>query len=225
MPAIKDNLKALRNIRGLSQNDVAEALNVTRQTISSYETGRTEPDLEMLKEFADLYNADINDILYGSNRQQKRIKRICNALYIISAVFLLCLLIVSVLFLIKNTCFFPGTERILYPNDTVWEKHLLLRNIADWISIAGLFVFRLGYLVMIYPIITIRSAFSLKKLTVFALILLIVMHIIPLPFMLLDKISGYGDYYFPVIQAMPGLVLFYLVQVIVHIADKIKKKK
>ena len=223
MPAIKDNLKALRNIRGLSQNEVAEALNVTRQTISSYETGRTEPDLEMLKEFADLYKADINDILYGSNHQQRKIRRICNALNIISAVFLLCLLIASVIFLIKNTCF-PITDRV-YPNDTVWEKHMLLRNISDWISIAGLFVFRLGYLVMIYPMITIRSAFSLKKLTVFALILLIVMHIIPLPFMLLDKFSGYGDYYFPVIQARPVLVLFYIVQAIMQIADRIKKKK
>lgn len=39
VPAICDNLKQLRTARGLTQAEVAQRLGVTRQTISSYESG------------------------------------------------------------------------------------------------------------------------------------------------------------------------------------------
>lgn len=225
MPAIKENLKSLRTISGLSQNEVAEALNVTRQTISSYETGRTEPDWEMLKKLAELYNVDVHDVLYGGNEQQRKIKRIRMALYIISGIFLLCLLLQSAFFMINNT-YFPVEDRMVsFRGIEYIEERLLLRNIGDRISIIGILLFKIGYLVLIYPMITIRSTYSQKKLTAFTIMLILAMMVVPLPFMLLDKISGFGDYYFAVIQVFPILILFYLILFITKITEKAKLKR
>ena len=76
MPAIHENLKLLRLARGMTQANVADAISVTRQTVSSYESGRTQPDLEALKQLAEVYGADIHDVLYGGNRLRLQLRQI-----------------------------------------------------------------------------------------------------------------------------------------------------
>lgn len=56
MPLSAEALKQARINKGLSQNQVAEKLHVTRQTISRWETGKGYPDLDNLANLADLYN-------------------------------------------------------------------------------------------------------------------------------------------------------------------------
>lgn len=61
-------LKQLRKSRNLSQEDVAKVLNTTVSTISRYETGEREPNLESLCMLADFFNVSL-DYLLG--REQK----------------------------------------------------------------------------------------------------------------------------------------------------------
>ena len=70
---INKNLRDLRQISGMTQEEVASRVGLTRQAISSYESGRTEPDLDMLVRLAGLYQADISDILYGSSHAQRKL--------------------------------------------------------------------------------------------------------------------------------------------------------
>ena len=58
-----EKLKEARENANLSQQDVADKLNVSRQTISKYELNINEPDLETLKELSCLYQVDINYLL------------------------------------------------------------------------------------------------------------------------------------------------------------------
>ena len=53
MNAFDKNLKRLRKERNLKQEDLAQRLHVTRQTVSGWETGRRQPDLDTLKELVD----------------------------------------------------------------------------------------------------------------------------------------------------------------------------
>lgn len=57
------NIKRLRESRGLTQDGFAELLHVTRQTVSNYENGRSQPDLEMLTEIARVLDTDVNTLL------------------------------------------------------------------------------------------------------------------------------------------------------------------
>ena len=54
-----EKLKEAREKANLSQQEVADKLNVSRQTISKYELNINEPDLETLKELSCIYGVDI----------------------------------------------------------------------------------------------------------------------------------------------------------------------
>ena len=52
-----DNLISLRKLNGLSQEELAEQLNVSRQTLSKYETGESLPDIDRCKQLAEIFGA------------------------------------------------------------------------------------------------------------------------------------------------------------------------
>lgn len=59
----KEILLKLRNKAGLSQEELAEKVYVTRQAVSRWETGETLPNTETLKQLSKLYNVSINTLL------------------------------------------------------------------------------------------------------------------------------------------------------------------
>lgn len=59
----KEILLKLRNRAGLSQEELAEKVYVTRQAVSRWETGETLPNTETLKQLSRLYNVSINTLL------------------------------------------------------------------------------------------------------------------------------------------------------------------
>lgn len=65
MRDIGKNLREARVRRGLTQDELAERLHVSRQTVSNYETGRSRPDVEMLLSAAEQLEVDVQELLYG----------------------------------------------------------------------------------------------------------------------------------------------------------------
>lgn len=65
---IKDILKDLREKKGLTQEQVAERVMVTRQAVSRWETGETQPNTDTLKLLSREFDVSINTLL-GSPRQ------------------------------------------------------------------------------------------------------------------------------------------------------------
>ena len=53
---------------GLTQDALAGMLHVTRQTVSSWEIGRTEPDLDTLLALAEALHCDATELIYGVKR-------------------------------------------------------------------------------------------------------------------------------------------------------------
>lgn len=64
----KDIILELRTKNGLSQDELAEKVFVTRQAVSRWETGKTVPDTETLKLLSKLFDVSINTLL-GSPRK------------------------------------------------------------------------------------------------------------------------------------------------------------
>lgn len=58
-----ENLKNLRKAKGLSQEELAQKLNVVRQTISKWEKGTSVPDSEMLIKIAEELNTSVSVLL------------------------------------------------------------------------------------------------------------------------------------------------------------------
>ncbi|MBE6882538.1 MAG: helix-turn-helix domain-containing protein [Ruminococcaceae bacterium] len=61
-------LKHLRKEKGLTQEQLAEQFFVSSRTVSRWETGSNMPDLDILIELADFYNADIREIIDGERK-------------------------------------------------------------------------------------------------------------------------------------------------------------
>lgn len=68
-------LKMLREERGLSQSQLAEALKVSKSTIGMYETNGRTPKPELLEALADFFNVDMN-FLYGRTHVRNSAKEL-----------------------------------------------------------------------------------------------------------------------------------------------------
>ena len=64
-------LKALRNEKGLTQEQLAERVNVSRRSISRWETGTNLPDLDVLMELADYYEVELRELLDGERKSEQ----------------------------------------------------------------------------------------------------------------------------------------------------------
>lgn len=59
------NIKKARKEKELSQEQLAERLNVTRQAVSNWECGKTEPDIETLQRLSEVLEVSVEELIYG----------------------------------------------------------------------------------------------------------------------------------------------------------------
>lgn len=62
---INKNIKKMRNEKNLTQEELAQKINVTRQAVSNWENAKTQPDLETLTAIAEALEIDFEMLLYG----------------------------------------------------------------------------------------------------------------------------------------------------------------
>ncbi|MCI5726853.1 MAG: helix-turn-helix domain-containing protein [Clostridium sp.] len=60
---LQDNLIMLRNMYGMSQEEIAEKIGISRQAYAKWERGATVPDIEKCKRLADFYDVTIDSLL------------------------------------------------------------------------------------------------------------------------------------------------------------------
>lgn len=58
-----ENLISLRKINQMSQEELAEKIGISRQTLSKYETGDALPDIEKCKALADIFGVSLDDLV------------------------------------------------------------------------------------------------------------------------------------------------------------------
>lgn len=68
---LSEKLIALRREKGLSQVELAEELNVSRQAVSRWETGEAAPSLENLRCLRDLYNVSLDYLVCDGERPEQ----------------------------------------------------------------------------------------------------------------------------------------------------------
>ena len=59
----KDNLVSVRKMHGFSQDELAEKIGVSRQTLSKYETGESLPDIERCKLLAEVLDVSLDELV------------------------------------------------------------------------------------------------------------------------------------------------------------------
>lgn len=65
-----EKICTLRTGKGLSQEDLAQRLEVSRQSVSKWETGQSVPDLEKIIRLADLFGVSVDELVREGERPQ-----------------------------------------------------------------------------------------------------------------------------------------------------------
>src|SRR5690348_9207069 len=63
------NLSRLRKMQGLSQEELADRTDLTRQTVSKYEKGEADPSISMLNKFAEALDAPVEYFFKDNNSE------------------------------------------------------------------------------------------------------------------------------------------------------------
>lgn len=139
MRDIGKNIKQLRTQKNMTQDELAEKLFVTRQTVSNYETGRSRPDVEMLAKIAEVLETDANTVIYGlPEKTGKKPEYIAAA---IGAVIILALSL-PLPWLDRVTREIRAYEFIIWPQYflTYWY-HPVLLTVLGWTAMQALSLF------------------------------------------------------------------------------------
>lgn len=86
MASVAKHIRALRTKKNMTQEELAEKLYVTRQTVSNWETAKSQPDVETLEKIAAALDTDLMELIYGvrptegERRLRRKWIRICAAL-------------------------------------------------------------------------------------------------------------------------------------------------
>lgn len=80
----KENLQILRKQKGMSQETLAQQLNVVRQTISKWEKGLSVPDADMLIRIADVFDTSVSELLGARIEQEENINEIAAQLALLN---------------------------------------------------------------------------------------------------------------------------------------------
>lgn len=199
MSTIHENLRQIRSMCGMTQEEAASRIHVTRQAISSYESGRTQPDLDTLKRLADAYGVSIQEVLYGNAGQQRQRRAVKG----VALAALLVLVLGSFLqsgFLWGANAFFPiELGPVPEANLPIVEMHFRFAGASTLAASISSGLFRLLLLALLFLLATLESPAGLRKKLLYWGVL-VVGGICPvLPFMLADSTYQPVDYlYFPI---------------------------
>lgn len=69
--SIGTKLYELRKKKGLSQEEVADTLNVSRQTVSKWETDQSMPDFDKIVPICELYSITADELLMGIKKEKE----------------------------------------------------------------------------------------------------------------------------------------------------------
>ena len=72
---LAENLKTLRATQKLTQEELAKEMNVSKGAVAMWETGKRNPDLDMIKKIASYFNVTIDDELYEDIKKIAKIQQ------------------------------------------------------------------------------------------------------------------------------------------------------
>ena len=136
-------IKQIRIEQNLTQEQFSKKLNVSRQTISSWENNRNLPDLEMVVTIAKMFNISLDQLILGDLTMTEKLIKDGNLvrkakLNLISAI----------LFILGGICFIASmfTESTVQPDGMLHEPYFFLIPIGYLLLFISIILFSISTL-------------------------------------------------------------------------------
>jgi transcriptional regulator with XRE-family HTH domain len=138
-----EKLQELRKNRGLTQEELAEVLYVSRTAISKWESGRGYPSIDSLKEISNYFSVTIDDLLSGEKlisiaekENKDNIRSMCGLLF---GIVDLCSFILVILPLYPNTIDdFVYSVNLLQYTETTTFNRLVYWSVFSFLMLIGI---------------------------------------------------------------------------------------
>ena len=205
--SIHQNLRDLRAARGMTQDQVAAQLNVTRQAVSSYESGRTRPDIDTLLRLAEIYQVSLDQILYGQDQALAHPRRLRTLAWAVAAALVLLCLLTSAL-RCANNILFPMKTGFLDGNQELVQLHLRLSAVWEGLDGLTLVLSLVGFLVLLCLELAWNVKISLRQRGIYTGSLCAGLLLASLPFAGLDPVFVAADYGLTALFILCRLLLF-----------------
>jgi len=204
MKDIGKNIKQIRTQRNMTQDALAEALFVSRQTVSNYENGRSRPDVDMILKIAEIFGVDANAIIYGLPVPECRKKG-----YYRLAVGIGVFLLTGILYLLLNRWICSDPE-LFY----TFAKYVIRIVCFPVIFFALGWVF-FQFVSMVTKLRPLEYSW-VKAARIVLMVIICLLVIIPMPYVIWMSVASYRSYtqslvemqfpYIPVCQELAGII-------------------
>lgn len=162
---IEKKLKEARENAGLTQEQVAQAVMVSRQTISNWENGKSLPDIVSIMSLSELYQISLDELLKTDRKMQKKIEKDANLAKANRIVILVTATITLLSLAVYLISIFVGGAL----ND-------FCENAIRWVFAAVGITFAITYLINVNKnnhLTFMKGVFTMKKLQILSVILLL----------------------------------------------------
>jgi len=193
MSGIHAYLKETRIDKGLTQEEVADRIGMTRQAVSAYESGKRQPGIDILMKLAEVYEVSIENLLYGEKDviEKRRVK--CIAI-IVATTFLLLQILTGILSVLSFALYPVEVGIVTKDQMEVVEKHFEMAKISENTERIAAGVLWLGSLITVAFDLVKKPAFSWKRKVGFYLIVLGISWGIALFFGIFHPAFGIADF-------------------------------
>lgn len=220
---INQNLRMLRSESGMTQEQVAEKLGVTRQALSSYESGRTRPDIDTLMRLAEIYGCDLHTLLYGPGDSQKAMRRLkTTAITVLVVILVLSLAAAALMWGTHH--FFPLDEGQLTQEElVVFQSRQRLSAAHDTVEALFLALSRLGFIVLFIMLLTQKCPIPAKHRLIWTIALAAACIIPAMPFAFADGVFAPVNYFITPLSIIASLILLAAAHFIISAVRNRKK--
>jgi transcriptional regulator with XRE-family HTH domain len=116
------NLKVLRTRKGLTQECLGSICNVSRQTVTKWESGESQPDLDRITELCSIMEVSLEEMIYGTIESSSEIEEVNNKIDELTKINIASMSKIDILFqrlFKKNEC---------KPINSLYESYLQMRD-------------------------------------------------------------------------------------------------
>ena len=222
--SIAKNLRQLRLLSGMTQEQVAEKIGVTRQTLSNYESGRTRPDVDMLAQLSTIYGTDIDGVIYGENRTLKMQRSIKIAAIIVYGLLTVLTVVSSALLWSANRFYSISTGQLSAEEAVILQSRMKLTTAWETMDIIILTVALLGFIALVVLLAALKCRILMKTKVFYAAVLAATLLVIALLFGITDPQVTPVNYLFTPIFVIVRMVVLFVVHVVVELLQKRRKQ-
>lgn len=194
MAKINETLRRFRRDSGMTQEQVAAQLGVTRQALSGYESGRTQPGLDTLQRLAHIYRVDLTDLIYG-NKPNRHLYAALKILAIVTLSLFLVMVLAESLLLWTINHFFVLDQGLLTEADkTIMDIRFQFLNARELIGGICRGLFHSCCIALLVLSLFLKNPLSPQTKLLFFLSPVPVAAVIAIPLALTDPVYMVADY-------------------------------